>query len=216
MITMYDAIYVANLEPPPPHAQAYAGYVDGRWPDYFAIKAAYPRAHLLSIAVFPSDDAEALDIENGDATPAQAPAWVKRQHARGVKRPVCYASADAMIQVWANLQAAGIARTGVRLWSAHYGAGEHICGGGTCGYKNGDGHMVPPCDGTQWDDGAKYDTSILLDSFFEEATMYDTPPAPPGKWPHGAVLTGQWPDGAAWVTVWDAAAGKWSEPVKAA
>jgi hypothetical protein len=42
------------------------------------------------------------------------------------------------------LSQAKISRSEVRLWSAHYGLGEHICGPGSCG-------AVPvEVDGTQW------------------------------------------------------------------
>jgi hypothetical protein len=61
------------------------------------------------------------------------------------------------------LGGAGISRAAVRLWSAHYGQGKHICGPGTCGLTR---HA---CDGTQWTDsalGRNLDESILLSNFF--------------------------------------------------
>lgn len=162
-LTADDSVYAQNL---PEGAGAYAGYVDGRWPDFAAVKKRFPRAHLLSIAVFASDDAGCLDIENGDGTPAQAPPWVRRQERHGSERPVLYASAGRMNEVWQRLSDAGIARTSVRLWSAHYGAGVHICGPGTCKLVDVD------CDGTQWTDGqpgvngTRVDESVLRDDFF--------------------------------------------------
>ena len=72
-LRMLDSIHPANM---PNGADAYAGYVDGHWPTFQTVKDRFgAHAHVLSIAVFPSDNAQALDVESGDATPGQAPAW---------------------------------------------------------------------------------------------------------------------------------------------
>ena len=95
-LTMLDSIPADQL--PAGDSFAYAGYMDGEWADYDAIRARFPHAHVLSIAVFASHDADCLDIESGDATPDEAAGWYERQKARGVERPCLYASADAMEQ----------------------------------------------------------------------------------------------------------------------
>lgn len=162
-LTQDDSIRATNL---PPGVPAYAGYVDGIWADYDAICARFPGAQVLSIAVFVADNADCLDIETGDATPGQAPAWTKRQHRRGLARPCLYASAGIMNLVHDNLTAAGLPRSSYRLWSAHYGSGPHICGPDTCKL------VKVACDGTQWTDaapgvnGSKVDESLLADNFF--------------------------------------------------
>jgi hypothetical protein len=94
-LTMYDSVNVGTL----PHgADAYAGYVQGAFPTFAALKRLFAAsgAHLLSIAVFASGNADCLDIEPGDATIAQAPRWVKRQLARGAHRPCLYTSVSNM------------------------------------------------------------------------------------------------------------------------
>lgn len=168
---MADSITAVNL---PAGYQAYASYTDGRWPDFAAVKQRFPQAHLLSITVTSADPAaDACDCENGDLTPAQAVAWAKRRIAAGAYRPVIYANAATMAAaVLPGLVAARVAHAAVRLWSAHYGAGEHICGPATC-------KLVPVAmDGTQWTDtapgenGTQVDASILADGFFSP------PPAP--------------------------------------
>ena len=61
------------------------------------------------------------------------------------------------------LNQANISRSAVRLWSAHYGLGEHICGPNSCGA------MPIEADGTQWTSnalGRNLDQSLLLDTFF--------------------------------------------------
>jgi hypothetical protein len=161
-LTMYDSTDVGAL----PHgADAYAGYVEGLFPTFAALKRLFAAsgAHLLSIAVFASGAADCLDIEPGDATNAQAPGWVKRQLARGAHRPCLYTSVSNMDTLVTALGGAGISRAAVRLWSAHYGQGKHICGPGTCGLTR---HA---CDGTQWTDsalGRNLDESILRSNFF--------------------------------------------------
>jgi hypothetical protein len=159
---MYDAIHVSAL---PGGAAAYAGYIQGKWPTFAALERRFPgsRTHLLSIAVFASGDADCLDIENGDATIAQAPGWVKRQLAARPGRPCLYTSVSNVDALVTALTAAGLSRARVRLWSAHYGQGKHLCGPGTCGQTR---HS---CDGTQWTDsalGRSLDESVLLSSFF--------------------------------------------------
>jgi hypothetical protein len=61
------------------------------------------------------------------------------------------------------LSQAKIARSSVRLWSAHYGLGEHICGPSSCGA------LSTEADGTQWTSsalGRVLDESELLATFF--------------------------------------------------
>ena len=71
----------------------------------------------------------------------------------------------------AELALVGVARSQVRILSAHYGAGEHICSPSQCGAS-----FV--ADGTQYRDdfpglgGSRIDMSVLADGFF------GTPAAP--------------------------------------
>ena len=170
-LRMLDSIHPANM---PNGADAYAGYVDGHGPTFQAVKARFgAHAHVLSIAVFPSGNAEALDIESGDATPAQAPAWTRRQHGRGVARPVLYASASVMGSVQSELHRAGLARSSYRLWSAHYNGHAHICGPDTCAYPG-----VPACDGTQWRDSAPGNNGTLIDESLLAGNFFGSGPKP--------------------------------------
>lgn len=168
MLSMFDTIEVGTV---PADPQAVAGYVGGNWPTYSELVQRFPHAHHLSIAVFPSEDADALDVEPGDASPAQAPDWTRRQHARGQARPVLYASRDTIPEVLSVLAGAGIARSSVRLWSAHYTYRPHICGPHSCGAGF-------EADATQWTDkalGRNLDESLCWDAFFAAPTA---PPAP--------------------------------------
>ena len=167
-ITMWDSVDISQI---PADATAAAGYVDGRFANIAELRDRFPRAHILSIAVFAAHDADCLDIEQGDATPGQAAGWYARQRARGIARPCLYASAFVMdTEVWPALIKSGIARSAVRLWSAHYGAGSHICGPTSCKELGID------ADGTQFTDralGRDLDQSLLAADFFGTVTPPD-------------------------------------------
>lgn len=167
-LVMFDSVDVSQL---PSGDYAYAGYVNGRYQTFQSVVRSFPGKPLLSIAVTSGADAECLDVEKGDATNADAPAWVKRQIGRGVEKPVVYTSASNVDPLLSVLARAGLGRSSVRLWAAHYGAGEHICGPNSCRACRED------VDGTQWNNralGRNLDQSILTDSFFTQPT-----PAPP-------------------------------------
>lgn len=151
----------------PADAAAYAAYVDGsvgNQPNFAYIVSAFPKARHLSIALFPGDNADALDVEPGASAPGDVPGWHARQVARGIQRPVIYASVSTMNdQILPVLSRAGISRARARLWTAHYGLGEHICGPSSCGA------LSVAADGTQWTSNAMglvLDQSLLADNFF--------------------------------------------------
>lgn len=137
--------------------EAVAGYVGGSWPTYHEIVRLFPSDRHLSIAVNASEDAECLDVESGDAIPAQVPDWVRRQHGRGVRRPCIYSNLSEMGAVKEQLQAAGIPRSAVRLWVADWTYVAHIPEG---------------YDACQWTDhamGRNLDESLCADDFFDAA-----------------------------------------------
>ena len=163
-LTMYDTITNSQF---PANLQAAAAYVDGEignQPNYSYIVRAFPKADHASIALNSANNADFLDIENGAATVGEAVDWYERQVDGGAARPGFYASASLMEeQVVPVIRAAGFDRSKVRLWAAHYGDGEHICGPKSCGLVSID------MDGTQWTDnalGRDLDASLLLGTFF--------------------------------------------------
>lgn len=172
-ITMFDTAYNDQF---PPGGQAYAAYVDGGigdQPNYGYIVRTFPGAYHLSISVTGAD-ADCLDIEARAASPQEAADWYRRQKARGIARPCLYANASTMqANVIPVILAAQIPRTEVRLWSAHYGAGEHICAPSTCGL------VSMPMDGTQWTSTALGRT---LDQSDLEADFFGTPAPGSPQW----------------------------------
>jgi len=168
---MYDTAFNDQF---PAGGAAYAGYVDGgvgNQPNYAYVVSAFPKAQHLSITLSASYNADVLDVEAGAAASADVPNWYTRQVARGIRRPVIYASASTMNDsILPVLSQAGIARADTRLWTAHYGAGEHICGPGSCG------SLSVNADGTQWTSSARglvLDQSLLLDNFFTTPTSIE-------------------------------------------
>jgi hypothetical protein len=158
MLVMYDSVDVSQI---PGDAQAVAGYVGGDWPTFPDLEKHWPRAQRLSIAVNAAEDADCLDVEKGDATPADAPGWFQRQKARRVALPCFYGSVSVIPQIETILAAHGVTRSEYRVLSAHYTGQPHICGA-VCGLQH-------PADGTQWTDaalGRNLDESLLRDAFF--------------------------------------------------
>lgn len=124
-VLMYDSV---DLNQIPSDAQAVAGYVGGSWRTWTELAGRFPHALRISIAVNATEDAHCLDVENGDALPAQTPDWVKRQWALGNPRPIIYANKSTMTYVTQALHRAGITHS-VGLWVADWTGIPHIPAG---------------------------------------------------------------------------------------
>ena len=155
MLRMADSVNVLNL---PPGFPAYAGYVNGEYTTWPLLKKRFPRSRLLPITITLNDLvwAQCLDIENGDATPDQAPRFINL--VPNALR-MLYISRDSVPDLMQIMGAAKIERNRWKLWTAHYGFGKHICGPWTC-------KLPFQADGTQWVDWGEWDESLLDDNFF--------------------------------------------------
>jgi hypothetical protein len=175
---MYDSIELGQI---PADPFAVGAYVNGAWATAVQAAQLFPHARVLTIAVTAGADAEALDVETGDAAPADAPAWSVRQRGRGVARPCLYADASTMETGIVPLVRSGaLPRALVRLWSAHYTGTAHICSPASCGL------VSIGMDGTQWTDramGRNLDQSLLLADFFGAVPAPEPKPAPPAAPP---------------------------------
>lgn len=155
-LTMFDSVTPADI--PMTGMDAVLAYVNGRYNTLAAIRQRYPHLPILTCSVNSSGNAQCLDVENGDATPADVPGWLDRQKTlKKTEIQIIYTPASQISAVRAH---AGSRR--YLLMSAHYGAGPHICGPRTCGY--------PQADATQWDDhgphGEHYDRTLMSAAFF--------------------------------------------------
>lgn len=128
---MYDTTDIPSSVIPA-DAQIVAGYIDGKYLSYPDMVTRFPAATHVAIAVFASDElGDVLDVETGDATPAQAPAWIKARRAAGYRRPTVYcplSSANAV--VWACNRAGLSQGVDFDLWVAHYDGSPAPAGAG--------------------------------------------------------------------------------------
>lgn len=140
--TMYDSTAPFAI---PPTAAMVAGYVDGRYVWSPAAWARFPNAVKVRIAVFAStNDGHVLDIETGDATPAQAPGWVQRRRAAGID-PSVYCNLSLWPAVRAAFHAANVAEP--HYWVAGYPGGGAVIPAGAIAHQYAD----PATSGGQWD-----------------------------------------------------------------
>jgi Putative peptidoglycan binding domain len=172
-LQMPDSVNVSNL---PAGYPAYLGYADGKFANGAQLRARFPAAELVLLTVTGETTAAhgarvsgGADAEPGNLTAAGA-VWWAMSNKLG-EFPVIYASVTGepgygMADVLAELDAIGTGRDEVRLLSAHYGDGPHICGPRSCGL------IGTEMDGTQWTDeapavnGHLVDMSVLRNDFF--------------------------------------------------
>lgn len=85
---MYDSVSPINI---PANAEVVGGYADGHWAWPPRAWARFPIAKRVAIFTSASHDLDpgvavnvfCLDVEHGDATVGQAPAWVEKQRSLG-------------------------------------------------------------------------------------------------------------------------------------
>lgn len=165
--TMYDSVNWAAI---PANAQMVAGYLA---PSSFAWPAAawarFPNAVKVQIAVRASTNAgQVLDVESGDATPAQAPGWVAmRRAANPPVDPTVYCSASAWPTVQAAFASAGLAQP--HYWIASYPGGGAVIPSGAVAHQYAD-----PNSGS----GGDWDLSVVAD-YWPGVDPISTPVLPP-------------------------------------
>lgn len=161
---MFDSTVLADIPATSSEPFLVGAYVGGRWATAASAIARYGRERVVTIAVSEAEDADALDCERGDVDPADTPAiirWLHRQLGRSGGLPILYASVSSLNSIVAALDIAGIPRGRYLVWSAHYGAGRHLCAPG-CYPTN-----TVKADATQWanDPRANLDTSLIAPHF---------------------------------------------------
>lgn len=113
--TMYDGVNASRL---PTDAQLVAGYVDGLYAWSAADWARFPHSVKVRIAVFSStNNGEVLDVETGDATPAESVDWVLMRRRAGVD-PSVYMNTSTWPAVRAAFRARNVAEP--HYWVAQY------------------------------------------------------------------------------------------------
>jgi peptidoglycan hydrolase-like protein with peptidoglycan-binding domain len=166
--------------------EAVAAYGNGRFANYAAAKQHFPHARLLEVDVSGQGIGNAGDFEAGDMEFSHAGGWAKGRLAAGVVRPVVYFAVSNWRAVMQSLEAAGIPRQRVRVWTAHYNGRPHLCSA-ACGFG-----VTGSADATQWGSadargtlpspyaGRNIDVSETADDFWSAAAhgRHDTSSAP--------------------------------------
>ena len=143
---MYDSVNAHNL---PLGADYYAGYVAGNWPNFIEISKMFPKKRVVSIAVQADQNAQVLDVERGDATADQVPAWVVRMRKTGRKRPTIYTSRSNYPEICAALDAAKVAHPD--FWIADW---------------TGEPHAIPNAVAVQYLSTDLFDKTCITDAYW--------------------------------------------------
>lgn len=135
---MYDGITPSRL---PADATLVAGYVDGHYANVQALRTRYPHATIVGIATSATTNGgQVLDVERGDATADQVPAWLKRRRAAGAD-PSVYCNAATWPAVMRACRAADV--TEPHYWIANWNGTATLPAGATAHqYANHPGYDV--------------------------------------------------------------------------
>lgn len=158
---MYDGIYPDAASIAALHPEMVAGYIDGTWAWSAADWDKFPSSTVkVQITVTASvNDGDVLDVENGDATPAQTEGWIKLRKSAGYDRPTIYCNLSTVPAVRAGT---GPYLLGVDydLWVADYDDSEN--------------QVYPASAATQFVSDPDWDVSAVYD----DAWPHRTVPAP--------------------------------------
>jgi hypothetical protein len=162
-IFLYDGINAdaAGIARDFPNAAKVAGYLNGTYAWTGAEWALFPHADHVTISVTASANAgDVLDVETGDATPAQAEGWIAMRKQAGLFKPTVYC----------NLSTVPAVRTGT---------GKYVLGTDyDLWVADWDGTTALPYQlavAKQFKSTPGYDVSEVYDA----AWPHRTPPAPP-------------------------------------
>lgn len=159
MRTMYDGIN-ADASVIPATAQLVAGYVDGDYVWSAADWARFPHSVHVRIAVrSTTDDGHVLDVETGNASPAESVDWVLARRAAGAD-PTVYCNTSTWPAVQSAFQARGVAQP--HYWIADY---------------NGDTAVPAGAVAHQYTSTARWDLSSVAD-YWPGVDPVPTAPAP--------------------------------------
>lgn len=143
MRTMYDSVNPHGI---PGDAKMVAGYVDGLYANTHTLQRLFPNAVVVRIAVSShTNDGHVLDVEQGDATPAEAVHWVTLRRNAGAD-PSVYCSADVWPQVRKAFQDAHVAEP--HYWIAQW---------------DGKASLPQGAVAKQYMNGEHFDTSVVAD-----------------------------------------------------
>lgn len=155
---MYDSTNAADI---PTDAAAVAGYANGQFAWRASDWALFPAASKLGIDVDNQGVGGCLDIEKGDATPADAPGWVARRHAAGINRPWLYMNRSTWEDVHDVLVRSNLPENSWGYWVADW---------------TGEPHELALVDGTRAD-AVQYANPDTSGGHFDLSAIYGPLPA---------------------------------------
>lgn len=141
--TMYDSVRVDGI---PQNATMVAGYVDGLYANVGTMQRRFPNAVVVRIAVSShTNDGHVLDVEQGDATPAEAVGWVTMRRHAGYE-PTVYCNSSEWPLVRKAFRDANVDEP--HYWIAQW---------------DGIAQVPTGTVAKQYRNGSDYDTSIAVD-----------------------------------------------------
>ena len=156
---MFDAVTASEI---PAGATLVAGYADGEFENVAAMRARFPRAEVVTIAVAHTTRAMVADIESGDMTPETAVEW-----ARDTMADI----ANDLLTLYANTS------TWPSVVAAFKAAGEPLPQWFAADY-DGVAELGPGQIAKQYVDTGGYDESVVAD-YWPGVDRAPSPPAPP-------------------------------------
>ncbi|MEU0818976.1 hypothetical protein [Streptomyces mirabilis] len=156
---MFDSVSPGNI---PSNATMVAAYQDGLYANVGTMRARFPHATIVTIAVRHTSRAHVLDVETGDATPAEAVQWLTQtMHDIANGQLTLYCNMSVWPTVRAVIRAAGIREP--NYWVARYDNDPTLPAGAVAKQYIGDYHG--------------YDKSVVADYW----PGVDPAPTPPPK-----------------------------------
>jgi hypothetical protein len=167
---MYDGInsLAAVIAKAFPDTTMVAGYINGYYAWTRAEWDLFPHANHVTISITASANAgDVLDVENGDATPAQTEAWIAMRKSAGYDRPTIYCSRSVIPEVRLGTGPYILARD-YDIWVADWTGSAHEV--------TAPGAPSASCCATQYESTADYDVSAVYDSGWPHRTQSSAKP----------------------------------------
>lgn len=158
MRLMYDGVssLALGISKQFPDAALIAGYLDGHWAWDVTEWGLFPKsAHVGIVTSAGSNFGDVLDVEKGDATPAETAGWIAMRKASGLAVPTIYCRADTISAVRIGTGRWVLAED-YDIWVADWTGQPHQL------TSSGPG-IAAACAATQYEKTPGYDVSAVYD-----------------------------------------------------
>jgi fibronectin type III domain protein len=171
---MYDGINsdAAAIARKFPSAAMVAGYINGKFAWSQSDWNLFPHAKHVTISITASADAgDVLDVEAGNATPAETGGWIGKRKVSGLFRPSIYCSRSVIPAVRQGTGSYILGRD-YDIWVADWTGSPHEV--------TAPGSPSATCAATQYENTASYDVTAVYDTGWPHRGAPATkPPAEP-------------------------------------